>query len=589
MLEQALISIIIIATLVLIVWGKWRYDIVALVALFATLLFGLIPIENIFNGFIHPVVILMVVMVILSKGLIRAGVVDVIARYLKIRGKHPAVQLGVLIVFTAFLSSFINSMGALAFVIPIAIRMAKQSGSAISMFLMPVAFASHLGGGVTLISSISNIVVSGFRAEQASPFGFFDFATISLPIVAVAIIFIVVGGWRLIPKREDVFARDAALERYVTEVKISKGSPAIEKTLADFQKFLKEHITILSLVRFEHKFPDPSPDTVLREGDILIIETDPETLEAIIATAKLELIGKEPLSGEGGSKEVEGLSLMEAVVADESSLIGESAASIKLRTYYNVNMLALHHGRGDIGLRMSDITLRGGDVLILQGYEDDLARFIKAFSLLPLKEREFQLEGSKELALALGIFVSAIAVSITGLFPAYIIFVFAGLLMLLFGLIPVKEMYQSVDVSVVVLLGVMLQLGLVFQETGAAKTFADLLLIFSDQITPTIALGIIFAISILLADILSNATVAVLLSPVALAVAIELGVSIDPFLMAVAIGSASSFLTPFGHQSNVFVMGIGGYKFKDYWRLGLPLEIITFGVGMWAILTFWPF
>jgi di/tricarboxylate transporter len=586
MVQQILISAIIIVSLGMFLWGKLRYDIVAFLALFLAMILGLVPLEEMFAGFIHPVVILIISMVVISKGLTNSGIIDIIARHLKFAGKHPSLQIAILVAFTAFLSAFINSMGALAFVIPIAMRMARQSGTRLSMFLIPIAFASHFGGSFTLIGNVSNIIVSGFRAEETIPFGFFDFATVSFPLILVGICFIALIGWRLVPKREDIFSRSASLERYTTEIKVPETSPIIGKTIRDFRAFTKEYFTVSAILRGDQRISVPSFFTTIQEGDVVIIEAEKDAIEAIIAIAKLELVWKKPFE-KGGDESSE---VVEVAVPVSSSLIGETAKEMRLHHNYGVNVLALHRpGMGLTG-RVGEARFRHGDVLIIQGYIEDINRFIRSFDLFSLKEREFRFEGRKERALlASGIFAAAVVVSVFNVFPIHIVFAIAALAIVLAKFVSPKEMYGSVNFSMIVLLAVMLQLGFAFQDTGVAATLASSLFLLPWEISPTVALAIIFVASIWLSDILSNTTVAVLLAPVAISTAHLLGVSVDPFLIAVAIGSASSYLTPIGHQSNIFVMGIGGYKFTDYWRLGLPLEILTFVIGLPLILYFWAF
>ncbi len=589
MLDQILISLTIVIVLICFLKGKWRYEVIAMTALFAIAILGLLSVDEMFAGFIHPIVILIVSMLIISKGLISSGVIDLIARHLKFADQHFLVQLGILTIFTAFLSAFINSMGALAFLIPIAMKMSRSSGKPLSLFLMPIAFASHFGGSTTLIGSVSNIVVSGFRADQTAPFAFFDFAYVALPIVIVSIIFTVTIGWRLVPKNKDFFMGSALTDNYITEIKITEKSPVAGKTIDEFRSFTKEYFSIFSLVRDEQKIPDPSPFVILQEGDILLIETGTESLESIVTIAQVELLNTRPLEEEEKSGDIKDLQINRAVVTASSPLIGETPKELGLHRNYRVNVLAVHRSGEKIKNSVGDIRFKEGDIIIVQSYEDQLNRFLRIFGLLPLREGEFRLSGKKETAiLSMAIFMTAIIVSIYAPFPVHLVFAVAALSMIIAKLIPFKEAGRSLDVSMIVVLAVMIQLGIVFESTGAASSLASFLFLLPN-ITPEISLAVIFIASIWLSDILNNVAVAVLLAPVAFSITSHLGVSFDPFLMAVAIGSGSSYLTPIGHQSNIFVMNMGGYKFTDYWKLGLPLEIITFAVGFPLILHFWPF
>lgn len=588
MIDQILISGIIAITLFFFIMGKWRYDIIALLALFVTAILGLLPAEKIFEGFIHPVVLLIVAMLIISKALINSGAIDIISRFLNLKEKHPIIQLGILVTFTVFLSAFIHSMGALAFTVPIAVNIAKKTKTPLSMFLIPIAFASHFGGSMTLIGSASNMIISEFRADETIAFGFFEFSYVAAPVALASILFVTLIGWRLIPKRQDIFSQGISLEDFVAEIKVTEKSPIKNKTIRDFQNFSKEYFGIIGLVRGEHYINDPSPFTTLKENDILLIKAETDSLESIISTTKLELVKKEsPEESKEKSKELE---TTETVLSNMSGLAGKSPKQLGLYRNYRINILALSRSGGEIKRRLADVIMKQGDVIIIQGYKNQVQRFINIFNLLPLREEEFRFEGkTKSALLAVGIFAFAILLASARVFPVHLIFVAAAITMVAINLTKPGEMYKSMDFMTIVLIAVMLQLGWVFQETGAAASLGNSLFTLPGTITPELALAIIFIASIWLSDILNNVAVAVLLAPVGLAMSQNLGVSFDPFLIAIALGAGSSYLTPTGHQSNVFVMGMGGYKFSDYWKIGLPLEVITFAVGFPLILHFWPF
>lgn len=583
MIEQVIITIIILFTLAFFIWGKWRYDIVALVALFLTAFLGLIPLDEIFDGFTHPVVILVVAMIIISKGLISSGAIDIVSRYLKFAGLSPTFQLGLLCLFTTAVSAFINSMGALAFVVPIAIKMARQSNTPISLFLMPIAFASHFGGGITVIGSVSNVIISGFRAEEIAPFGFFDFAFVAFPVAIANILFVTLIGWRFMPRKKDFVSKEKLLKNYITELKVSENSPIIGKNIEEFYKFSKEYFFISNIVRGEENIIQPSNYIVIKEGDILVMEADTATIESIIVTSKLELLSKEYFQEESSE-------MAEVIVSKYSSLIGQNSKELDIYNNYKVRLVAINRTRAKKEERIGDIRFMQGDILIIKGEKEKIKRFIGIFNMLSLKEREFNFEGEKKKALIVSsIFLFSIFLSVVDFLPIEIIFITSALIIISLGIIPVKEIYKSVDFSMIVMIAVMMHLGLVFYETGAALFFAEALMLIPEMMTPEIALAVIFILSIWLSDILSNVAVSVLLAPVAFSISYQLGVSFDPFLMAVAIGSGSSYLTPIGHQSNIFVMNLGNYKFTDYWKLGLPLEIITFSIGLPLLLYFWPF
>ncbi len=589
MLEQFLISFIILATLIAFIKGKWRYDVVAMVALSFAVVLGLIPLDEIFLGFVHPVVVLVVAMLVISTSLIASGAIDFVSRYLRFVGNHFVVQLLFLMILVTALSAFINSMGALAFIIPIAIRMAKKSGVSLSLYLLPLAFGSHFGGGITLIGSVSNIIISGFRADEVGePFAFFDFALVALPIAVVSVFFVALIGWRLIPRREDVFSQSARLDTYITELKVLEGSSLVNKSIRDFHNLGAGDLSVLALVRKERYISFPKLSTHLIAGDVLVVEAEKAAIESVISTTGTDIVYKKSFKED--NKHTQDLEVCEVVVPDSSFLVNETAKELSFHHRFGVNLLAVHRtDRPDKEKRLRDIVIKTGDVLVIQGEADSIEQFINSFGLLPLKEKNFYIDGNKENALiAGGLFVLAIVVSAFNIMPTHIAFAAVAIAMIAMKITSPRKMRGSIDFSMIILMAVMIQLGSVFYTTGAAQSLAGAITFF-DIVSPQIALAVILLVSIWLSDIMSNVTVAVLLAPVALSVALQLGVSADPFLMAVAIGSGSSYLTPIGHQSNIFVMGMGGYRFSDYWRLGLPLEIITFVLGMLLITRLWAF
>ncbi len=587
--EQWLIFATLLLTLALFITGRWRYDVVALLALMIVTLTGLIPVANAFSGFANPAVVTVAAVLVLSRALQNSGVVDLIGdQLLRLKG-GVMVQLAALTGITALLSAFMNNIGALALLMPAAIQIARKKGISPSVFLMPLAFASLLGGMTTLIGTPPNIIASTFRAQTgAPPFGMFDFTPVGAGVAVAGLLFIILVGWRLIPSRRgQTPSADAFdLAEYVTEVRILEGSRLKGAKLPEIHRFAEKGVNILGLVRNGERRLAPPPQTVFRADDILILQIDSEALQSLVAKAQLALVGSERIVSEDVQSDE--VTLMEAVVTTNSMLVGETAFSLDLRRRHGVNLLAVARQGSRLSARLDRIRLRPGDVLLLQTHVEIARDVLATLGCLPLARRQLRIGQPQRIVLPAAIFIAALALAAVGLMPVQIAFVAAVVIMIMAGLITLGEAYDSIDWPIIILWGAMIPVGEALETTGAAQLVADSLLQLSGQLSVGMILAVVLAATMFLSDVINNAAAVVLMAPIGIGVARGLSVSIDPFLIAIAIGASCAFLTPIGHQSNTLVMGPGGYKFSDYWRMGLLLEIIILVVAIPLILLIWP-
>ena len=576
-------------TLVLFITGRWRYDIVALIALLIVVLTGIIPVDRAFTGFSNSAVITVATVFILSKALQISGVVDVIGQWLsKLEGSFM-IQLAALTGIITIFSAFMNNVGALALLLPVAIQLARKKGVSPSMYLMPIAFASLLGGMTTLIGTPPNIIIASFREQTGAPaFGMFDFAPVGIGVAIVGLLYIVIFGWRLIPIRKGQSSVEELfnIEKYVTEVRISANSKLNGKRLSEFHAFVDNDVMIIGLVRGKERRLAPSPQTIFSTNDVLILTIDTENLENLISSAGVDLVGSEKI----GADELESdeIALMEAVITANSMMIGGNARSLNIRKNYGVNLLAIARQGRRLRTRLDRIRFQSGDVLLLQGYVDTLKEVLSTLGCLPLANRGLRIGQPRRLIFSLLIFISALLLSAFGVVSVQIAFIAASVVMVITKLISLKEAYESIDWSIIILLGAMIPVGEALETTGGAQLIANTILKSSHLMAPEFTLLIILVATMFLSDIVNNAAAVVLMAPIGIGIAQGLGVSVDPFLMAIAIGASCAFLTPIGHQSNTLVMGPGGYKFGDYWRMGLILEVIVVIVAIPLILLVWP-
>ncbi len=611
--EQLIVFGVLAATLVLFVCNRWRYDLVALAALLACALTGVVPPEEVFAGLGHPAVISVAAVLVLSRGLLNAGVVDSVARRLMQVGERPWAQVAALTGIVALSSGFMNNVGALALFMPVAIWMSRQSGRSPSYLLMPLAFGSLLGGTLTLIGTPPNLIIAGYRAEAGeAPFGMFAFLPVGAAVTVAGVLFIALLGWRLVPRRQEQEGNGDLFEisAYLTEVRVPEGCKYAGRTLHALIGAVQDEadVQVIALIRGDERQRMPSTYEVLREGDILLVEADSDSLKALLDVTGVELAADveeqenrardeqeaaeqavEQEKAEKNHKSRHGeLTLAEAIVSPGSMLVGTSASGLDLRERHGVNVLAVARQGQRLRQRLGEIRFAAGDILLLQTREDALQSTLNSLGCLPLASRGLSITTPRNVLLASAVFAITLATIAFGLLPAATALVTGALVMILVGLIPVGRIYESIDMPVIVLVAAMLPVGQALETSGGSQLIADALLSVGQSLPAAATLALLMVAVMLISNVVNNAAAAVLAAPVAISLARGMDASVDPFLMAVAIGASCAFLTPIGHQSNTLVMAPGGYRFGDYWRLGLPLSILVVLCAVPAILWIWP-
>jgi len=665
--DEHLLFAILAATIFLFVRGRWRHDMVAMAALLACVAGGLVPADGAFAGFGHPAVVTVACVLILSRGLLASGAVDALAQRVLPSTAGPGVTIAALTGLAALLSAFMNNVGALALLMPVAIQLAGRLEMPPGRLLMPLAFGSILGGMTSLIGTPPNLIVSAFRSQNgANSFAMFDFTPVGGAIALAGVLFVTLGGWRLVPLRERKGAEGFETGTYLTEARLPSKSKAVGKTLREVEAALDEaDAQVIGLIRDEVRIPAPHPSRTLHAGDILVIEAEPESLASALASLGLKLEedvkrdaaakaeaasaevrsgdasvrsrtdaddakagddGKESQeeddakearsagvateaagvrsSGDSGSAEEEAaqseapeaksavasdeIALAEMALLPDSVLAGRSATDLRLRTRFGINLLAVsRQGRRSMS-RLRATRLAAGDVVLLQGAPEVLADFAAEHGCVPLAPRALRLPHPRTAAVAGGVMLASIVGAAFGLLPAAISFAAGVLVLMATRIVPPRTAYEAVDWPVIVLLGAMIPVAGAMVTTGAADTIAHLLLEGVAQGHPVLALALVMVLTMTLSDFMNNAATAAVMCPIAVGTATALGASPDAFLMAVAIGASCAFLTPIGHQNNTLILGPGGFAFGDYWRLGLPLEILVVAVGLPVLLVVWP-
>lgn len=575
--------------LVLFVWGKLRHDITAIICLLLLVTTGIISAEDAFLGFAHPAVITVAMILIVSQGLQYSGLIELIGSWVLKIGNRLFLQVAVLCLIVCFASAFMNNVGALAVLMPVAMHIAAKSGHSPSKILMPIAFASLLGGMITLIGTPPNIIIASFRKEElGEAFSMFDFAPVGALVAIIGLAYVILIGWRMLPERVKSGKNQERfnMEGYITEVVVQADSEIRGMALGEINRNLETEVLILHLIRDGHLIFMPDYNLVLRENDILSVEAEADDLDDFLKKSGTKLEGKEDLKNPVVG--AENITQIEVVVMAGSALLERTAASIRMRNRYGVNLLALSRKDTQIRKRLDRINFQVGDVLLLQGDEGKISDTLSEMGCLPLADRGFRIGQPKKVALALSIFLGIVISIVLGWMQVQVAFTLAALLMVLGNILPKREIYTSIDWPVIVLLGAMLPMGTALENTGGAEMIANILLDLGEGWPIWVTLIALFIATMLLSNIINNAATAVIFAPLVLSLARSLSMSPDPFLMIVAVGASAAFLTPIGHQSNTLVMGPGAYKFSDYLRLGLPLSILLACIVVPLVLFFWP-
>jgi len=607
-LDQGLILGILVAMVAMFLLGRWRHDMVALGALLACVLAGLVPSSGAFAGFGHPAVITVACVLVLSHALQVSGAVDVVVKKVLPSDAGPTITIAALTAIGALLSGFMNNVGALALLMPVALQVAARQSLPPGQVLMPLAFGSILGGMTTMVGTPPNLIVSGFRASAGlSSFTMFDYTPVGIAVAGAGIVFIALLGRRLVPVRERTGAEEFETGAYITEVRIPKDSKADGKTLSEVETILEDSgAQILGMIRNDVRVNAPRGNRVVRAHDILAIEAEADTLAAALSSLGLKLEEDKPSEDEKKldapkatdekkdkdkeekSGAAEEIILVEVTLLPQSNLVGRSASNIQLRTRYGINLLAVsRRGRRSMA-RLRAMSLKAGDVLLLQGAEDAIAEFANETGSVPLAGRSLRIPDRRKIILSSLIMLFAVGGAAFGLLPAAISFAMGLLATMALRTLPLRAIYEAIDWPVIVLLGALIPVAGAMEATGAADLVARFLLEQVARGHVVAGLGVVLIVTMTLSDLMNNAATAAVMCPIAIGTASQLGVSPDPFLMAVAVGASCAFLTPIGHQNNTLILGPGGFHFGDYWRLGLPLEVLVVVVSLPMLLWVWP-
>jgi len=576
---------------VFLLWGKFRYDLVAFTALLLGVTTGVIPTKAAFSGFGHPATIIVALVLVVSAGLVRSGAVFLITRTLvdstRSLGKHIAL-MGLI---GGVLSGFMNNVAALALLMPVDIQTARKAGRVPGLSLMPLSFATILGGMVTLIGTPPNIIIAAIREDSlGAPFKMFDFAPVGGIAAIAGLIFVALIGWRLIPQPESTTTDGDPMEgiaQYIAELTIPENSKHIGKRLKELNDIAeKNDVVILGLVRDGKRRYGNAQNTKLVASDALVLEATPDALDEF--RTALDLDFAESKRQEALRADNDGLSIVEVVVTEESRINGKTAMAIGLGWRRSSVLMGVSRQGKRITKQVRKTVVQSGDILLLLVPQDQVNEVVDWLGCLPLANRGLTVTENKKVWWAIGMFAGAVGAASFGLIylPVALGLVVVGFV--LTKIIPITELYTYISWPVVVLLGSMIPLGAALETSGGTELISNALVNLTDGMPAWAILTILMIVTMSLSDVLNNTATTIVAAPIAIQMAQSLNVNPDPFLMAVAVAASCAFLTPIGHKNNTLILGPGGYSFGDYWRMGLPLEIIIVAVSIPSILVFWP-
>ncbi|GIT90556.1 SLC13 family permease [Jannaschia pagri] len=588
--EQIILFSLFAGVFAMLLWGRFRYDIVAFSALLIGVISGVVPKAEAFSGFGHPATIVVALVLVVSAGLVRSGAVLLITRTVVDSGRRLGAHIAIMGGVGGLLSAFINNVAALALLMPVDIATARKAGRAPAASLMPLSFATILGGMITLIGTPPNIIIAGIRQDQlGESFSMFDYAPVGVVTAAAGMAFVALIGWRLIPRTsEGAQGSDAGDQaRYVAELVVPEGSKHIDAPLRALTETADETgVQIIGLVRDGRRMFGSARDVSLRAGDAIVLEAPPEALDEFRAGEGLAHADDRRMTlieAEG-----QGLSLIEVVVPDHSRIVGKSAQSIGLAWRQRTVLMGISRRGRRITDKLRRTVVQPGDLLLLLVPTDMTEDVTAWLGALPLADRGLTVTDNRKVWPAIGIFAAAVLAVSFGVIDLTVALGAVVMAYVLGRIVPLQELYDHIEWPVVVLLGSMIPLGAALETSGGTQLIAGLLTDVTAGQPAWVALLILMVVTMTLSDVLNNTATAIVAAPVGIQMATTLGVSPDPFLMAVAVAASCAFLTPIGHKNNTLILGPGGYRFGDYWRMGLPLEVLVIAVSVPTILLVWP-
>jgi di/tricarboxylate transporter len=588
--NNILVLVVVATAMVLFVTEKLRVDVTALCILTLLLLLQLISPGQALYGFASPATATVAAMFVLSAGLVRTGLVQWLARNIdRAAGKSELQLMVILCVVIGALSAFIVNTATVAIFIPVAISLARSRNISPSRVLLPLSFASQFGGVCTLIGTSTNILVNAIVLTRGmKPFGLFEFSPLGLAMSFAGILYLVIVGRRMLPRREGEIQQvdKYRLSDYFAELQVREKSSFVDKTWQEIKKDVDGEIHLIKLVRDDKAMWRPS-QVRIREGDVLLVHGDVDKLISMKDEHGLDI--QADLTMEDRKLSSDEVKLIEALVPPRSRLVGRTLRMVDFYRRYGSIVLGIQRRGKVLRDRLVDVRLDGGDTLLLQGDREDVSHLMRSSDMIVTNELTDLYLRKDRAIIALCLLILVVALAAFNIVPILIAALIGAVGMVLSGCLTIEEAYQAIDWKVVFLLGGILPLGLALEQTGTADWLVKVVLAPFSDYGPLVLLGGLYLMTAVLTETMSNNAAAILLAPIALSMAASLEVNPRPFLIAITFAASTSFATPVGYQTNTMVYAPGGYRFIDFTRIGGPLNLIFLGVALLLIPRIWPF
>lgn len=591
--EVIAVYIILVTTVVLFITDRVRTDIVGMLIISVLGLLGILEPKELLEGFSNQALVTIAAMFVLSAALMRSGLVAALSSKLTDLSKGSPLRFLALSLFAVcIMSAFINNTPVVVVFIPAVLTVCSRLGQSPSKFLMPISFASMLGGSATLIGTSSNILVSSMSADAGyGEIGMFEFTVLGGVIVVVGMLYLILFSHRLLPARTTIASTLSAddVKEYITQVRIGPKSHLVGCKLAD-TPLANAGVRVAELIRGE-RIQRMEKDNPLEEGDVLLIRGDLNKILELERKHDISISTEDSSNGKMGGAEVKRveMTVFELMVAPDSPLIGRTAQEIRFRDEYGVSVFALqrrgrHHQRD-----ITDLELRMGDILLVRGTMDALAKLRERREFILLEGAQDQMIERHKAPVALGTILAIVGLAAFGVFPISVLALAGASLLIATKVLTPRDAYRSIDWPVLILIAGMIALGNAMGKTGALDLAAEGLIATVGQLGPYATLWGFYFLTAALSLLILNKPAAVLCTPLAILLATQLGVDAKPFIMAVAFAASTAMATPMGYQTNLLVYGPGGYNYRDFVSFGLPLNVLIGVIACWLIPLIWPF
>lgn len=576
------VIIILLVTMLSFIWRKWPFHVTAILALAIATMLGLVPLDQVFSGVYNPAVITVASIMIITSVISDSKVLEILISKLDVFTRTRSLHVFSFSLVTAFLSSFMNNIGALGLMMPVSIATAVNNNRSPSYLLMPIAMASALGGMITLIGTPSNLIVANFRAQAlGKSFSIFDFTYVGLPTAILGVIFIGLIGWRFLPRQKNKSTTTKV--PYACEILIHSKSKWVGASLKDIRNNFEQMIEIKGLVRKNRKVK-LSSELVIKSGDHFIIEATIDELLNLFDNREVVVVNS---IGKRGKTRLHREYLIEAVIPAQSNIKGKVFDCENFKRLYRFTIIAISKSSKTEVKHIKNMALQPGDLVVIQYKNPSVIDKLDALGLIPLKHTTTQVRAGITAFFPLMIFSAMILLVTFSVVPVEIGFTAAAILMMMLDSSVVRNIQERFDWPMIIFLAAMIPIGNAFTQTGGASLITDLILGLSHQLPTVFVIGLLMLITMVLSDFINNAATAIIMAPIAISLGQAMNISVDALLMAVALGASCAFLTPIGHQNNLLVMGPGKYQFFDYGRIGLPLELIILVVATPLIYWIW--